>query len=748
MYLSHIIPALVLSIGGGHGDLHPSNTNLYIEVPNIKDVLAAYEQAPLANFIRDEAVSGFIAQMMGRDAESITMTGLLTEGMGFVRQQLPPVGGEVLDLISDVEHFSLSLAGLEIDGLTEELLAKGSRLSPDLRARISGVRVRLILDFSSADTASDSVDMLQQQVDRLAGEGEPLAVSDVSIEFNGEKLDWTYIQTKEGEVEFGLWYTIQGSRVIFCAGITEGFEGLLLGGGSLAESADFTSSYKHFENNEGVIISNSYTRLDGMDELARLLYLIPEISPELMGMGEYLTSLMFPNGSVEVSSQTRLVGNSFVAESFAGDFTDADAPCLLSEEPVTRDSFSMVAPGSSSAFVANLDKDGIKAILLGVLTTLSDGTSDELLASLEESYGFRPDRDLVDSLGGQLAYYGTSSSGVGVPKSYLALDLDDPEAFARGIEGLGKFLVDATDGHVAYYTRAYRKHPFATLSPGDKTKQLMGQVGPDWMPAALSLTMAVGLTDDRALISMSSMYTKREMKRILGGKDTGRFHLMDSGDEFPAGVNSYSTTDYGQIMAGTYGMLRSLLPLILSAAEGVDLPFAIEDMPEADVFTEHFKPTVIWNRAVPDGTYTHTVSPFGPEMLVLGAGVGFGVAAYFATQGVSEERVDASQLSPPVPVMAGPGSTTETNIASLNLAVIVYKHEVGTYPRSLALLLDPTENFPSGTLEAKELPVDGWSQSFFYSFDEQAGGYRIWSPGPNGVDEKGGGDDLEFVGRN
>ena len=65
----------------------------------------------------------------------------------------------------------------------------------------------------------------------------------------------------------------------------------------------------------------------------------------------------------------------------------------------------------------------------------------------------------------------------------------------------------------------------------------------------------------------------------------------------------------------------------------------------------------------------------------------------------------------------------------------------GHWPDSLEVLVTPDEN--NVTYLETELPIDPWGNAYQYRPPLEEGDTgRIWSIGPNGFDEDGGGDDI------
>lgn len=737
MQFIQLIPALVLNLGGGHAVLHPADTNLYIEVPNISEVIPAYENAPFAQFFRDPAIQEFAANFIDQDPEEIGFTSLLDAIIEEVRADLPAAGLQILELIPEVDHLSISLSGIEFEGLTDEILESEGVWSDKLDQRIGNLRAQFVMDFASAEAAQRSAQVIRDQMGEAGSNSAASMVIETQFSFAGEELEWTVMRAKDGDFGISFWFATSGPRLICGMGFVTDLEAIALSRGSLADSGDFAAASKHFTNTQGVRVMDSYFRLDGMGEMPSLLSLIPGVDSQLSSSLGYLLEVLMPGGRVESSSQVRLVGSRFITETFERDFSAAGSPRFSSDEAVTRDSFNMVPAEAVGVWATNLDKEGMSRIFMEWLTEFSGQEPTELLARLEEQYGFRPDRDLIDALGGEFVFYNLPFTGVGLPKMYIALELNDATAFVRGLEGLGQYLTEEGEGSVEFNSRAYRKNPFMTFAPGKDLDEMVD--GADWAPAFVSLLLAVGVVEDRAILSFSSMYTKREMKRMLKSAEDSEHALFASADEIPTGVINYGTTNYAEILAGVYDSIRGFLPLI-SQGGGVELPFEIDDMPSSDLFAKYFAASRSWGRRVEGGTYTYNESSFGPEVaMMFSAAAG---AALLTFQSEAKEMEASIQAVPDEHYHETAASVTQDRMGDLKLAIVVYKGDIGRHPGALIDLLVPSTNFPSGYLDRSELPKDGWGRSFRYRAFPERSQFQIWSTGADGVDEEGAGDDL------
>lgn len=745
MLLSPLFPVLcLLNLGGGHADLHPSNANLYFEIPDIKAAISAYESAPFAQLFRDEHVRSFLGGLMDRDPEEVSLGELIDLGMSELRDDLPFVGVQVLELLPKVERVSFSISGIELDGLTREIQAAQGEWSPELLRRSQGVRARVVMDFDSLEAGQEAAELIQAQVEKL----EPTTRSEVkaesTLEFGDQPLTWNFYGFTEEETTFALWTGFHGTRLVLGSGLNLNQTDLLPTTEPLSSSDSYRDSTGRIRGEGGVTVLESYVHLTGLRELPRLLDLAGNLPANIKSAATLVQETLLPGGTVRSRSQTRLVASRFVSETFRHESKSEDKLHFHGAKAVTRESFDLAPTDAVGVWATNLDKAGIHEFVLQSLADLSGSRPEDVLLTLEADYGFRPDRDLIAPLGGQLVFYTMPFTGIGMPKLYVAVELEDHEAFARGMEGLGNYLSAVGEGAVDFRSKPYRKFPFMSLTPGEGLEQMTSEMDSqgmaNWAPALISVALAVGVLPDRAIFSLSNMYTKREMKRLQKDGDADRYVVLPEGADFPADALSYGRTDWGTILGGIYDSIRGFLPLIEQGI-GEELPFEIEDMPPSSVFSKYFQPTVSWDRRVEGGVYELRESSFGPEIPAL-----FG-ALIAAAIGASSETVVADIESTPDEVHegAGPEETTIETLRELKIAIVVYKSEVGTYPAALSNLLDETQNFPDGFLADGALPVDAWGRAFEYAPPEGDAAYRLWSRGPDGVDARGAGDDVDLV---
>jgi hypothetical protein len=215
----------------------------------------------------------------------------------------------------------------------------------------------------------------------------------------------------------------------------------------------------------------------------------------------------------------------------------------------------------------------------------------------------------------------------------------------------------------------------------------------------------------------------------------------------PADATAVGYMDWAQLFAGAYDGGKAMLAFM---GGGLNLPFDPMLLPEGELFTQFYEPSFSWTRVSEDGVYSRSESSLGPEA-VLGV-MGIAGMAALAVQEVMSQRqapeVASTAKVPETaaePVVLEPAAQLEATRESLRFLatrLAVYKLDVKRYPARLDDLLLPTVSYPRGFLDGRELPRDAWKNTFSYSASADGSGYRLWSMGPDGVDQSGEGDDL------
>ncbi|HUR27762.1 MAG TPA: type II secretion system protein GspG, partial [Planctomycetota bacterium] len=224
--------------------------------------------------------------------------------------------------------------------------------------------------------------------------------------------------------------------------------------------------------------------------------------------------------------------------------------------------------------------------------------------------------------------------------------------------------------------------------------------------------------------------------------------ITTEGHRPPEDATTFGYMDWATLLNGVYEGARSL------AGFAGELPVDVAKLPAPGVFTRFYKPTVFFSRTIPKGVYYRNESSFGPEVWagLVGAGLLVGAAVNpdmdasedesmgeEVGEDMEAEDADASEKSSASDALH---ERTKAEMEHLETFLAVYRVEAGTFPASLDVLLMPTKNYPKGFVGKSALPNDGWDHAFKYAQKEGGQSYRIWSMGPDGIDQDGKGDDV------
>ena len=245
---------------------------------------------------------------------------------------------------------------------------------------------------------------------------------------------------------------------------------------------------------------------------------------------------------------------------------------------------------------------------------------------------------------------------------------------------------------------------------------------------------AIGLLDGRLVLTNSSLNLKREIRRELGEEDplpepSYPWTASSASSDALAGEAAFLYVDWGAQVEALFAMLRSFGGVIQSFAG--ELPFDLTNLPDPAVFTRYMRPTLRTERVVDGGTLTRHEASFAFETW---AGL-VGLAVHVS----SVLDPDPESAAEPAPSGPDPNEATRDALRAMRSSLAVYHLDRGAYPDRLEALLEPTESYPNGF--AAFLPSDGWGRALRYELQD-AGGYRLWSVGPDGIDQNGEGDDV------
>jgi len=800
--------ALLLSLGAGlqappgQARLHPPQSVIYVETPDVKSLLAAYGEAPTVQMVRSDDVrnavgellqtveydldglSQSIADQMGVPVEMVqhpaqTLVAYLEQvsGASFSVSLLEGDAGSLDRALSDVvevtrrietlsdrlylfaaEHdelFPTALGDLEGEEAPTDPWGRAFEYSVD--AEGTGFTLRSLgADgapggkgaSSDFDTGTSLEDVFLQEFEAhigatavvsfheeapaiqasqiLLGAASKVGLAPMPGDFDppdGVDVSWFRIDELP---DMPLWVLRSGGQLAIGFGSSRpgAFLARLGGEGpTLADSPAYGQIAPKLGPSPGPPVAQGFVSLSSlMDSVADLAEASGEDPGGLDLIAPYLES----------SWRMALVGDRFVTESKAAPPGEDNLlmKCFGSEA-VPPEIWRFIPSDAIAVYASTFDPSLLYQFVLKAIGS-EPGTAHvhAMFADLEAKHGFSFEKDIFGSLGNSAGFYLLPIGGLmSVPGMAIVLELDAPESFQRGLEGILAALGEQGGGDFEIRYKPYRDAPLWYFSfSGDS-------------PIPISPSLAI--VEDHLLITLTSVRAKKEIKRLLASAETpDDLHpVLSVENPPPENAVAIGYMDWGSLFEGAYEGGRALLGLM---GGGGQLPFDPTMLPEADTFASFYEPTVVWSTVDESGMYTRMESSFGPETWIglgaLGAGAFLGFQAFQSSRvELQTEQVHVEEVSDPGPP---PAAATRDALRLLATRLAVHKLDVGRYPARLDGLLEKTANYPNGFLDGGEVPSDGWGRPFRYVPSDDFKSYRLWSVGPDGVDQDGSGDDA------
>jgi len=783
--------------------LHPANTIVYFEAPDVAGLLEAYSHAPVAQMIDDSQVRAAVTELMSSievdleqvltqtadevhvPAEFLTsprqtlvnhLEGLASfSGSVSIREAAPGELEETLgrlmttlrglrDLAERLGTFadehdgayppSLAELGLEPDRLADGW-ARPYEYAADATAGTFELR-SLGADGAAGGEGIDAdLDSTTPLEETLASELIARVGATVVFEFSTDlaTAQWseglqslldnaplhpsrTYTLGEEDPGEVAMydlpelaneqaWTLLHGSRLILGFGSStpeDYFDRLADAAPNAGQSPGYASMLSRLPQGAGATVLRGFLSLERLGATAKEL---------AQGSEEDWDAMM--SSLASTAWRMELVGDRFVTDLYTGT-PDADnelTRCFASE-PLSADLRKVVPADSVIVAAVSIDASLVHRKIMESLRASADEDEEEpatKLSEMEERYGFSLEDDVFGNIGSGAAFYMLPVAGLmSIPGMGVALELKDPEAFQHGLEGLLALLGDQGSEDFEIRYRPYHDLPMWYF----KFNNTGG--------SPIQLSPSLVIVDRHLIVTLTSLRAKKEIKRLT--EEPGGLHPLFA-EHVPEDATAAWYVDWPALTDGIYGAGRAMLAL-MGGGEG--LPFDPALLPESQLFTHFFQPTFAWSRRTDAGVHTRLESSFGPETVVGIAGLAFAGTAVakqaFATPEVSEEVVVEETPAPPPTETEDLAASTRETLRYLATRLAVYRLEAERYPAELDDLLAPTENYPRGFLDAETLPTDAWERPFRYTVTEDGAAFRLWSTGPDGVDQSGGGDDL------
>lgn len=807
-----------------HAALHPAHADVFLAVPDLDGLGAAYRTVPAARVTQDPRFRDALGElgvdpakldMSGADfavlmletlqldeslaadlAEAIDAAASLSVSVAGFRTDRDAVAAEVLDAdraLLGLERVEAALAARAIEGLAPpsslaELrlpqadlvdpwgrpwvyrpngwprvstlgadgAAGGRFASHDLSTSTSARELRTSIHFSRYEVQV-SVEFDSPEAARAAAAS---ARSIEAIEFGDrlgpaaatgeERLEAGVFSFRGAEAYHQGWFLVDGATVSFGIGAdgiagARGAAGRALGQGrSLADDEAFRDGLARLGASPGQDALVCYTKLPWTHMGVALLeaFAYDDGGEEALAAIRPLARYIGGERAEPTTRRVSIADGRFVWQSFARESSGPQGlGAILGSTPVDPVGLADVAADDMFVYTTSLDAGAMQGALLGWIEEATGESSSSWLAEVEAEYGVRLDRDLFGQLGESVTVHSQPLAGIGMPRAFATIDLADPEVFWDALDVatddlLADLYVDSgADEPLRVVKRDYRDVDYIVVDPGLST--------------LLRPTFAI--LEGDLVVSLSSTHLKREIKRRLTDDVEGGAHpIVARAAAFDGELASVYFMDWGVAVEGVYSIVRAFSGMASTLG---DLPIDLTALPPVESITDHLVPTFGYSRHRPGGREAWSESSFGPEVQVgFVFGLGFGVFGMTTT--VSEPGEIYVELAPADPQGRSVGEdvaeievqgqdaadATRRSFIVLRNALALYKLDNGTYPTQLSDLTQPTSSSPSGYLVSSRVPADGWGRSLRYAKTD--GGYRLWSVGPDGLDQDGAGDDL------
>ncbi len=797
--------ALALTLSAPQSDLapqHPPASALYLECPDVPAALEAYSRAPAVAMLGDAAVGeawekltralGFDAQgalrslaesfaeslsleaaalepeqwlALARRAKSLSLSVALRESApGEARAAFDAMNASLaaLDALAQqiekhAREHSAPPASLQALALPEELtrdpwgrpfvysaLEDGafrlSTLGRDGVAGGTGVDAELFHDSDLAAPLEAEflrrigvcavAHMLSAEDARATAEqliaSAPPSAEDATLTAGWRRWRWSL-----GDEQQLAWLAHKDATLVIGAGSSE-LEELIARGADPARGLSTRGAWAALEAAGGAARGASIVRgsfdvraLIGLEQLAD--------SSRRNALGGVLS--MFDD--VHGAWRTQLDGARFVTDVTWNSASADSLLRLMGAQPAPREAFADVPADAVGFFVAHLDAQAARAQLATLLAADASSSDADALAELERQFEFDFDAQIVENLRGGVSAYLLPYTGIGLPQIGLIAALRDPASFESGLRGLFKALEATQSERLSVRESKYRDAPLWTVS--------FSSAGDNPQMAAFLPTPSVTVVGNRAVLSLSSLRSKKEIKR-LQGEPEGPHPVASDATRFPADAGFAGWMDWPTTIDGVWSVARSALAMFGGQLSlPVDLPSLMTALPEsARVFTRFFEPTTLTFRALNGGWAMRWESSFGPETLLTElALVAGGVSMGSDSAGAPAPGSEPADAQPAEAQRAEEQRAKALEaLRSLSARIAVFRIDQARLPSSLAELAQPTTNYPRGFLEGLEVERDPWGAAFRFELAADGGSFRLWSTGPDGIDAAGQGDDL------
>jgi hypothetical protein len=454
----------------------------------------------------------------------------------------------------------------------------------------------------------------------------------------------------------------------------------------------------------------------------------PEEAQKMIGVYDSMGfgALGMLGGTSSVGSDGMIHGTTIAA-------IDDSVPGLISKltkpgAPVDISLFGQIpgdAIGASAASIGSQFADAYD-YCFGLLEEMEPGGAAEAKQALEALMGEYDLRDdVLANINHHMVNYSVPGQGLmGAPDTVMRMGIRDGDRF---VGALGT-LLDAVSGEIGM--------PLS-LQTVEHEGGSFYRIDLSATPAGMMMQPAFAMKGGEMVFSTS----ERQLKTLLNGGsideslwDNERLQSFAKNLDGKGNVSALAYTDVRASFGTQYQQLAGMAAMIpgLSA-----LPVDMSKLPAESTIGAHLDESFSGSYRTDDGLeVSRSISQFQmgdflPLLLI-------GGAIYAGNEmGISIEEMVAE---------VDPSELVQNDLRELKASITVFKISEAGYPSSLDDLLRPLADFPGGAYQHDSLPMDPWGNGYRFAMETHPKKGKLlpklWSLGPNGMDESGEGDDI------
>lgn len=728
------------------GGAHPVGADLYVEIVDAASVERAYAAAPMVRFCADDQTQKIATLIAGLGADVPALFRKAAPRLSSDSNASPFTLGELRSM-------SISLHGVDrVEGAAEAFTQRAELLiSADFATDAAAARMSTALVDAGWLGSPESQDATNPAT--------PVATA--AIQIDGKRVEVARHRWSAFGLTLDAWSAHSGTHWWLGAGRAtpetlaarlSGAQPSLTGGDALFGATPA---------NQGTLVARLHADLDTT----------PSLGADAPKLAESLLPALLPFVGTRGTWSIDLRDGRFVTESR---FVKRAPPSLLDQlvasAPLPANTADYASPEAVGVWCFPLDPAGAVRVARDVIFDSKDAPAASTPSDVAAVHE-RIATAMTKALGTKACVTLLPFAGVSLqPRVLATFELRDRAAF-EGALGEIEALLKKDGGSTTVSKRVYHKVPmFSFSAAGAKDEEAApAPAGPMGLPIGdptANVRPTIAVLDDRVIVGLGSSYVRAEIQRLeKKGADASK-HALAADGRIPAGASEASSIDWGGLVGKLYDMARGFAPMLAQQQGGEGKAPDFSQLPPASALTRFFPPSISITRRLEDGSIaTRSESAFGPEtplaMFILAAGIqrkfseptldADALAKLPGAQpGGSENFVpdpetsspDKPRTTPSVPPKNVERDATLASLRAVKTGLAVYRAQIGSYPTKLATLVEPTTDFPQGFLDAREVPKDAWSRPLRYEVDAASGKPRLWSLGPDGVDQAGAGDDV------